>query len=129
MEMKIGFFELEGWEKEEILAKYPDAVLSGERVDPNHLPAETDLEIVSVFANSRLTAEVLAHFPNLKFVTTRTTGFDHIDLAACAARNIPVGYVPGYGDNTVAEFAFGLLLALTRKIYAGIDQILSLIHI
>jgi D-lactate dehydrogenase len=31
--------------------------------------------------------------------------------------------VPGYGDATVAEYAFGLLLALTRKIYQAADQI------
>ena len=31
--------------------------------------------------------------------------------------------VPGYGSNTVAEFAFGLILNLTRKIYQAIDQI------
>jgi len=31
--------------------------------------------------------------------------------------------VPGYGDNTVAEFTFGLILNLTRKLYQSIDQI------
>ena len=31
-------------------------------------------------------------------------------------------YVPSYGVNTVAEFAFGLILNLTRKIYQSINQ-------
>ena len=66
---------------------------------------------------------MLAAFPNLKFITTRSTGFDHIDLDACKARGVTVAYVPGYGDNTVAEFAFGLMLNLTRKIYRGINRI------
>ncbi len=121
--MRVAFFELEGWEKEEILREFPDAYLSSEKLDPDRVPERTDFEALSVFVGSRLDRAVLAKFPDLKFVATRSTGFDHIDLAACAERGISVTYVPGYGDNTVAEFAFGLLLALTRKIYAGIDQI------
>ena len=56
-------------------------------------------------------------------IATRSTGFDHIDLKAAKEKNIPIAYVPGYGDNTVAEFAFGLILNLSRKIYTGFDQI------
>jgi len=54
-------------------------------------------------------------------IATRSTGFDHIDLKAAKEKNIPIAYVPGYGDNTVAEFAFGLILNLSRKIYTGFD--------
>jgi D-lactate dehydrogenase len=54
--------------------------------------------------------------PNLKLIATRTTGYDHIDLAAAKERNITVVNVPAYGEETVAEFAFALLLTLSRKI-------------
>ncbi|MBI3671624.1 hydroxyacid dehydrogenase [Candidatus Azambacteria bacterium] len=87
------------------------------------MPEKRDFEILSVFVDSKISSEVLEKFPNLKFLTTRSTGFDHIDLKACEKRNIPVSYVPGYGDNTVAEFAFGLILSLTRKIYESVDRI------
>ena len=97
--------------------------LSNNVLDENNIPEENDFEIISVFINSRITEKVLSHFPNLKFITTRSTGFDHIDLEACKKHNITVSYVPGYGDNTVAEFTFGLLLNLTRKIYQALDQI------
>src|SRR5437764_543887 len=50
------------------------------------------------------------------FVTTRSTGLDHIDVAACAQRGVIVSYVPNYGENTVAEHSFALLLAISRKI-------------
>lgn len=96
---------------------------SNDKIGPLTLPEENDFEILSVFVDSRLTPEVLAHFPNLKFIVTRSVGYDHIDLEAAKKRGIIVSYVPGYGDNTVAEFAFGLILNLTRKIYQGIDQI------
>lgn len=123
--MHIGFFELEGWEENLISGQFPSEQVSfsKDKIDPLTLPEENDFEILSVFVNSRLTREVLAHFPNLKFIVTRSVGYDHIDLAAAKERNIVVSYVPGYGDNTVAEFAFGLILNLTRKIYLAIDRI------
>ncbi|KKU94311.1 MAG: D-isomer specific 2-hydroxyacid dehydrogenase NAD-binding protein [Candidatus Jorgensenbacteria bacterium GW2011_GWA1_48_13] len=122
--MRIAFFEIEEWEKPRVRGKFgEDVYLDEKKVDEDELSKENDFEIISIFVDSRITEKVLAHFPNLKFIATRSTGFDHIDLAACKKRNISVSYVPGYGDNTVAEFTFGLILNLTRKIYHGIDQI------
>jgi D-lactate dehydrogenase len=57
----------------------------------------------------------LDRFQNLKFIALRCTGFDHVDLEECKRRNIPVSNVPAYGDNTVAEQGFCLLLALMRR--------------
>jgi D-lactate dehydrogenase len=123
--MRIAFFEVEGWEEPLARASFPNAELSffKEKVDELTPPPANEFEIVSVFVNSHLAPAVLAQFPKLKFITTRSTGFDHIDIAECARRGIGVAYVPGYGDNTVAEFAFGLILNLTRKMYRAIDQI------
>ena len=123
--MKIGFFDLEGWEENLIKKYFPNQEIyfSTEKLDEEHLPPDKDLEIISVFIDSKINSKVLDYFPKLKFITTRSVGFDHIDINACKKRNILVGYVPSYGDNTVAEFAFGLLLSLTRKIYPAINQI------
>lgn len=52
--------------------------------------------------------------PNLKLITTRSTGFDHIDLTECRRRGILIANVPHYGEDTVAEHAFGMLLALNH---------------
>jgi len=74
-------------------------------------------EIISVFTHSTsIPNKKLDLFPNLKLITTRSTGFNHIDLDYCKKRGIAVTNVPQYGAITVAEFAFGLLLALVRKI-------------
>ena len=123
--MKIGFFEIEGWEEPVIRQNFSDAdvFISKDKITPLNLPDVRDFEILSVFVNSKIDKAVLDCFPNLKFIVARSTGYDHIDIAECKARGIPVAYVPGYGDNTVAEFAFGLILNLTRKIYQGIDHI------
>lgn len=122
--MKIGFFELEGWEERIIKDNFPsdDIFLSQEKIDAFHIPERKDFDVLVIFVNSRISKEVLENFPNLKLIATRSTGFDHVDVAACKEKDITAVYVPGYGDNTVAEFAFGLILNLTRKIYQGIDQ-------
>jgi len=123
--MRIAFFELEGWEEKRIRDEFHDheVVLTSARMTVDALPGERSAEVVSVFVDSRVTAEVIAAFPNMKFIVTRSTGYDHVDVVACRARGVGVGYVPGYGDNTVAEYAFGLLLMLTRKLYPAIDRV------
>ncbi len=123
--MKLAFFELEGWEDKIIRESFPndDLFLSSEKLTEFNLPAQNDFEIISVFVNSIINDKILANFPNLKFVTTRSTGYDHIDLRACGKRKVLAAYVPGYGNNTVAEWAFGLILNLARKMYQSIDQI------
>ncbi len=74
-----------------------------------------DFDIVSVFASSNVSAEVLEEV-RPEAVVTRSTGFDHIDLEKAEELGIEVYNVPHYGSNTVAEHAFGLLLALSKKI-------------
>ena len=93
------------------------------KLDKDNLPQERDFEIISVFVGSSVSGEVINAFPSLKLITTRSTGFDHIDLKTAKEKNISVAYVPGYGDNTVAEFAFGLILTLSRKIYEAADRL------
>ena len=76
-----------------------------------------DTEIISVFIHSEaLSNKKLDLLPNLKLIATRSTGFNHIDLDYCKQRGIDVVNVPRYGEVTVAEFTFGLLLDLARKI-------------
>lgn len=123
--MKIGFFELEGWE-EAIIRKAitnHECRFSNDKIEEGKMPAQTDFDAICIFVDSVINEKTLSYFPNLKFIATRSTGYDHIDLAACKKRGIVVSYVPGYGDNTVAEFAFGLLLTMTRKMFDAIDQV------
>jgi D-lactate dehydrogenase len=118
--MKIAFFELEDWERAE-LSKGPfnghQLHLSSETLNERTLIEEHDADIVSPFVHSQLTRATLAKLPNLKFIATRSTGFDHIDLACCREQGIQVSNVPSYGENTVAEHTFALILALSRNIH------------
>ncbi len=123
--MSIAFFEIEQWEIDCIKKQLPSAELffTKEKLNKDNLPSERNFDVISVFVCSVVDREVINAFPDLKLITTRSAGFDHIDLAAAKEKNILVAYVPGYGDNTVAEFAFGLILTLSRKIYEAYDRI------
>lgn len=123
--MKIGVWQIGGWEAEylkEKLAGQEVEIFSG-KLAREELPERRDFEAVCVFVGSAVSKEVIDAFSSLKLITTRSTGYDHIDLAAAGRRGIQVGYVPTYGENTVAEHAFGLLLTLAHRIYEGYDRL------
>ncbi len=94
-----------------------------EIISPDNLPAKNDAEVLSVFVDSIVNGPVLNMFPKLKFIAARATGYDNIDLTETAKRGIIVSNVPSYGENTVAEFTFGLILSLSRKIYIAANQV------
>lgn len=123
--MKIGFFEIEPWEIDYIKPKFSGVELffSAEKLNKENPPQQKDADIISIFVGSAIDKETINALPNIKLITTRSTGYDHIDLNAAKGKNIKLGFVPGYGDNTVAEFAFGLLLNLSRKMYQAIDRL------
>ncbi len=126
--MKIAFFETEDWEQEELrkgLLEGCEVHLSSQPVHQKTLAEARDAEIVSVFVHSRLDREALDGLPKLKFIATRSTGFDHIDLVRCHEQGIQVSNVPTYGENTVAEHTFALILALSRNIHKAFVHTLA----
>lgn len=85
-------------------------------IDEKELAPYYGAEIISTFVYSRLGRDLLSKFPNLKMISTRSTGYNNVDLDYCREKGIKVANVVGYGEITVAEFAVGVLLNLTRKI-------------
>lgn len=84
-----------------------------------------DTEIVSVFISERVEEGFLQSHPALKLICSRSTGCDHIDLEACRSRDIPVTNVGAYGENTVAEHTFALMLALSRRLRQSHEAVRS----
>ena len=123
---KIVFLETTDLEKE-ILQKYPGFLEKmdsfEEKLTLENSKKFKDYEVVSTFISSQLSAETLKELVNLKFIATRSTGFDHIDLNYCKNHNIVVSNVPSYGSHTVAEYTFALLLCLIRKVYNSYQRI------
>ncbi|MEK6949085.1 MAG: hydroxyacid dehydrogenase [Nanoarchaeota archaeon] len=122
--IKIAFFEAAEWEKpylKDRLKNY-DAVFFDNTLDENNAENARDFDIISVFIYSNINKKVLGKLKNLKLITTRGTGFDHIDIGECKKRGIIVCNVPTYGENTVAEHTFALILNLTRKIHKAWER-------
>jgi len=122
--MKICFFETQKEERDFFSEKLAQDELSffEDVLDEDNKEIMPDANVISVFIYSKLSAKVLKKFPSLRLIVTRSTGFDHIDLEYCRANKIKVANVPNYGENTVAEHTFALILALSRQIVASVDR-------
>ncbi len=75
-----------------------------------------DAEVLSTFIYAAVTEEFLQTRPKLRFIATRSTAADHLPLTACQERGIAIANVPNYGETTVAEHTFALILALSRRL-------------
>ena len=122
--MKIAVFEAEDWEEAACAGLRPAHEVRCTRQALNGTTASeySDAEVVSPFIASRIDTDVLENLPALKLIATRSTGYDHLDLDACARRGIVVANVPDYGDSTVAEHVFALLLAVARNIVESVEH-------
>ncbi len=114
--MKAAFFETEEWERE-YLKKSIKGEFFAEPLTGKNCSKAKDYEAISVFIYSKIDKKIISRMPKLRLIATRSTGYDHIDVKECARKGIVVANVPSYGENTVAEHAFGLLLSLSRKIH------------
>ncbi len=119
--MKTLFYDIGKFELDYLLEKIPSKIEpvffkkplnSNTYVDEKNI----DAEALSVFVSSDLNSEVLSKFKNLKYIFLRCVGFSNVDLNYCKEKNIYVFNTPNYGNSTVAEYAFALILMLAKKI-------------
>lgn len=124
--MRVAFFEVKDWEREYLSKRLPSDEVHFSSGALSSVGEEIrGVEALSVFIYSHVTRDVIAGMPQLRFIATRSTGYDHIDVDACRARGIAVSNVPSYGENTVAEHTIGLLLMLSRKVHQSVLQMRS----
>ncbi len=69
-----------------------------------------------IIGNDEVTRRVIESSTRLKVVAKHGVGLDNIDLEAATERGVIVTYVPGMNAESVAEFTFALILALSRKL-------------
>jgi D-lactate dehydrogenase len=123
--MKAIFYEVKDWERLYLQQRLKDWTLHFEAgtADASADADGSDAACLSVFIYSALDETVLAKFPSVRMIATRSTGYDHIDLEGCRRRAIAVSNVPSYGENTVAEHTFALILMLSRKVHQSFNQV------
>jgi D-lactate dehydrogenase len=82
-----------------------------------------DVAVLSPFISSEVNRAAMEAMPSLGLIATRSTGFDHVDLEEARRRGIAVSNVPLYGENTVAEHTFALILSLSRKLRETYEKV------
>ena len=119
--MKILFYDIKEFEYDFLLNHIPNNIEpvffkhplnQSTYINERHINADA----LCVFVSSNLDKEVLSRFKNLKYVFLRSSGYSNVDLNYCKKHDIKIFNCPMYGASTVAEYAFGLILALSRKI-------------
>jgi D-lactate dehydrogenase len=128
--MRVAFFDLEPWQPDYLqaglqrlgIAERVQADFLEDHLTPDTAVTYADYDAIVVFIWTKVSGAVIDALPNLRLILTMSTGYDHIDLQACRARGITVCNVPHYGENTVAEHTFALILSLSRKLHAAYFQ-------
>ena len=118
--VKLVFFDLDEREQGVVRDAFAresgyDIAMHPESLTNENASLARDADGIGIFVASHATKKALDRMPNLKLIAAMSTGFDNIDVDACRERNIAICNVPSYGANTVAEYAFGLILALARN--------------
>ena len=72
-----------------------------------------------------LPGEMMDMMPDLGAIVCYGTGYDGVDLAAAAKRNIAVGHSPGANASSVADIAVTLMLATTRRLLVADNYVRS----
>ena len=75
--------------------------------------SDADLLVVCY---AKVTRKIIEAAQASKGILMWGVGVDNIDIDAATEYKIPVANCPNYGTNTVADFAFGLMLTLARKV-------------
>jgi len=78
-----------------------------------------DKEGLICLLTEKVDEEVLAAAPKLRIAATVSVGFDNIDVAACTKHKVVATNTPGVLDDTTADFAWTLLMAIARRVLEG----------
>jgi D-3-phosphoglycerate dehydrogenase len=93
-----------------------DLVLLPDNVDDERLVRETRDADLILMCYTPISARLIENAVKLKGIVKYGVGIDAIDIEAAKARKIPVVNIPEYAEETVAEGAFALMIALAKKL-------------
>src|SRR5208283_3556059 len=79
-----------------------------------------DREGLICLLTEKINEELLRAAPKLRIVANVAVGFDNIDVDACTKRGVVATNTPGVLDETTADFAWTLLLAVARRLGEGV---------
>lgn len=88
-------------------------------------PLAAGADAVCLFVHDHADAAVIEQLAGygVRGIALRCAGFNNVDLAAAAARNLTVARVPAYSPHGVAEHAVALLLTLNRRVHRAFNRV------
>jgi len=78
-----------------------------------------DKDALVVLLTEKVDDELLVAAPKLRVASTVSVGFDHLDVPACTRHKVVATNTPGVLDDTTADFAWTLLMAVARRVVEG----------
>jgi glyoxylate reductase len=79
----------------------------------------TDKEGLICLLTEKINDEFLRSAPKLRIASNVAVGYDNIDVDACTKRGVVATNTPGVLDETTADFAWTLLMAVARRVAEG----------
>ena len=126
--MKVICFGVREYERnifEEIEREYSHTlVLSSTYIDDSTYEEALGYEAIIIRANCNLSKSKLSILKKngLKYLLTRTIGYNHILLDACKEIGIKVAYAPGYSPSSIAELSVSLAMCILRNVPEAISN-------
>ncbi len=118
--MKVTVYNCREFDEKELFLRYEkelgiELVLCADAPTLENVHLTKGSECVDIIT-SKITRELMKafHENGVRYLTTRTIGYDHIDLEAAKEFGIKVGNAP-YGPNGVADYTVMLILMSIRK--------------
>jgi glyoxylate reductase len=84
-----------------------------------------DKEGLVCLLTEKVNLELLSAAPKLRIASNVAVGFDNIDVDACTKRGVVATNTPGVLDETTADFAWILLMAVARRLVEGDTMVRS----
>jgi D-lactate dehydrogenase len=127
--MKVAVFNTKRYERKVLEKAAEGCPIEYTFLEPR-LDAHTALlalghDAALIFVNDAADRTVLEKLKEcgIRFLCTRSAGFNQIDREAAKELGISLAYVPAYSPNAVAEFTIGLILTLGRHIHEGHNRV------
>src|SRR6202034_2840299 len=78
-----------------------------------------DKDALICLLTEKVDEELLAQSPKLRVAATVSVGYDNIDVPVCTRHKVLAAHTPGVLDETTADFAWTLLMAVARRLVEG----------
>lgn len=98
--------------------KFPHHIISYSHTNPDEVAGRIAQANIVISNKVRINAEAIRNSLQLQLIAVPATGLDHIDRQTAQQHNVGIRNVRGYGNDTVAEHAMMLILALMRQLPA-----------